>query len=58
MADLSLLTSFVRTAEHGSFSAAARSLGVSAGGRQQERGAPRGRMSACGCSTAARGGWR
>ena len=30
MADLSLLTSFVRTAEHGSFSAAARSLGVSA----------------------------
>ncbi len=30
MADLSLLTSFVRAAEHGSFSAAARSLGVSA----------------------------
>ncbi len=30
MADLSLLTSFVRTTEHGSFSAAARSLGVSA----------------------------
>jgi len=29
MADLSLLTSFVRAAEHGSFSAAARSLGVS-----------------------------
>ena len=30
MADLSLLTSFVRAAEHGSFSAAARSLGLSA----------------------------
>jgi DNA-binding transcriptional LysR family regulator len=30
MADLSVLTSFVRAAEHGSFSAAARSLGVSA----------------------------
>lgn len=30
MADLSLLMSFVRAAEHGSFSAAARSLGVSA----------------------------
>jgi DNA-binding transcriptional LysR family regulator len=30
MADLALLTSFVRAAEHGSFSAAARSLGVSA----------------------------
>ena len=30
MADLSLLTSFVRAAEHGSFSAAARSLGVTA----------------------------
>jgi hypothetical protein len=30
MADLSLLKSFVRAAEHGSFSAAARSLGVSA----------------------------
>ena len=30
MADLPLLTSFVRTTEHGSFSAAARSLGVSA----------------------------
>jgi DNA-binding transcriptional LysR family regulator len=30
MADLSSLTSFVRAAEHGSFSAAARSLGVSA----------------------------
>ena len=30
MADLSLLTSFVRTTEHGSFSAAARGLGVSA----------------------------
>ena len=30
MADLSLLTSFVRAAEHGSFSAAARSLGLTA----------------------------
>src|SRR5471032_2798958 len=30
MANLSLLTSFVRAAEHGSFSAAARSLGLSA----------------------------
>ncbi|HEY2258053.1 MAG TPA: LysR family transcriptional regulator [Variovorax sp.] len=32
MADLSLLTSFIRTSEHGSFSAAARSLGLTAAG--------------------------
>jgi DNA-binding transcriptional LysR family regulator len=32
MADLSLLTCFIRTAEHGSFSAAARSLGLTAAG--------------------------
>jgi DNA-binding transcriptional LysR family regulator len=32
MADLSLLTSFIRTAEQGSFSAAARSLGLTAAG--------------------------
>jgi DNA-binding transcriptional LysR family regulator len=32
MADLSLFESFVRTAEHGSFSAAARSLGLTAAG--------------------------
>lgn len=32
MIDLALLTSFIRTAEHGSFSAAARSLGLTAAG--------------------------
>ena len=32
MTDLSLLTSFIRTAEHGSFSAAARHLGMTAAG--------------------------
>ncbi len=32
MTDLSLLTSFIRTAEHGSFSAAARHLGLTAAG--------------------------
>jgi DNA-binding transcriptional LysR family regulator len=35
MADLSILTAFIRTAEHGSFSAAARSLGVTAAGVSQ-----------------------
>ena len=43
MAHLQHLVSFAQTAEHGSFSAAARVLGPDAGRRQQERGAARSR---------------